>query len=163
MIIRNLHTLYLPFRKKVLDFLYDANDQIDCGLCIIEPFETARNKGRQHRLYLGGASQTDFSIHQLTCAIDIWPTLENGTWPTGKQLDEWPHWDLLAQIGCAHDLEAGHYFRKRVNGKLKPWPDSVHFQMQMGHVSIDMLKQVYYQKGIKSVWKYLDLHLTYGG
>ena len=144
MINRDTHALYLPVRMKLLSFLHYTNMHIHNGF--LEPFETFRSKKRQQELYNKGASKTTTSLHQLGLAVDVWFNREDGSWPSGKELDEWVHWSEFGELAKAHEFEWGGDFKNH---------DKVHLQATFG-VDESVLKKIYSIKERKGVWLFLD-------
>jgi len=150
MICRDLHGLYLPVRRKVLEFLQYANTHIHFP-GMIEPFETIRTKERQIELKGTGYSKTTLSWHQLGLAIDLWPSTGTGGWPNAIELDKWEHWKELGAMGQAFGFEWGGCGI----GAWKGFSDRPHFQMTFGAPK-QQLFDIYNKRGITYVWAYLD-------
>lgn len=145
MIVRELHGLYAPVRTKTIEFLAYANAHIH-GY-IIEPFETLRSHDRQVAVLSSGQSKTSISYHLFGLAVDIWFSLPNGGWPTASQLNAWPCWQQLGEMGEAFGFEWG--------GRFATLVDRPHFQMTFGadkNIMADLLEK----SGMPAVWKYLD-------
>lgn len=145
MIVRDLHGLYPPVRKKAIEFIAYANSHIHDY--IIEPFETLRSYDRQVAVHSTGQSQSSISYHMFGLAIDVWPSNDSGTWPTSTQLNAWKHWQQLGEMGEAFGFSWGGRFQSLV--------DRPHFEMTFGSDRIIMAKLLN-TSGMPAVWKYVD-------
>lgn len=154
MIIRDLHSLYSPMRRKVIDFLAYAN--LHTGeTYLVEPFETMRTPDRQQTVVGAGRSKAKTGYHPMGLAVDLWPSLPNGTWPTQKQLDEWEHWFTLGRMGQAFGFTWGGDWDSDGSSENETFLDRVHFQMTFGQPR-DALERIYWESGSTAVWKHLD-------
>jgi len=144
LINRELHELYLPLRRACINFLSYANGHIDGYY--LDIFETVRSRDRQISLSSKGSSWVSVSLHELTLAFDLWLCDELGNWVAPEILNDWPHWDLVGDMGEAHGLEWGGRWKQR---------DMVHFQSRFG-VDSEELRKIYLSRGVDGVQGFLN-------
>ena len=151
---RDLHSLYLPVRRNLLAFLDYANLHIDTE-GMIEPFETLRTEDRQAVVLQNGRSKVKTGLHQMGLAVDVWPSLRDGSWPDPKYLNAWPNWNTLGTYGKAFGFTWGGDWDNDGSSEDEKFLDRVHFEMTF-EVKKEMLEYIYLRAGIKGVWEHLD-------
>jgi len=140
-LVRDLHALYLPVRRKVISALNDYNKT---RKTFVDIFETMRSDARQNYLYtVRKASKVKVSLHQLGIAVDLYPTHADGGWFSGPELDAWTGWDDLARVLRFYGLE-----------RCADW-DKCHYQSTYG-LNESALVSLFDIKGLGAVWARID-------